>query len=92
MKKRFEQENAESTETGKGKPLFRRSSIKKLFEGKIIGGKIMGKGRNYGWTEGNEGDEGIADLCFLGLLLFQTSAHGDKIGLAPIRKGLDIHG
>jgi hypothetical protein len=51
MKKRFEQENAETTETGKGKPLFRRSSVQKLFEGKIIRGKIMGKGQNHGWTE-----------------------------------------
>ena len=36
-----------------------------------------------------EGNEGIAPLRFLGLLLFQKSALGDvKIGRAPIRKSL----
>jgi len=41
----------ERTETGKGKPLFRCSSIQKRFEGKIMWGKIMWKGQNHGWTE-----------------------------------------
>jgi hypothetical protein len=35
-----------------------------------------------------EGNEGIAPLRLLGLLLFQKSAHGGKIGRAPIRKSL----
>jgi hypothetical protein len=36
----------------------------------------------------HEGNEGIAPLRLLGLLLFQKSAPGGKIGRAPIRKSL----
>jgi hypothetical protein len=32
--------------------------------------------------------EAFAPLRFLGLLLFQQSAHGGKMGRAPIRKSL----
>jgi hypothetical protein len=37
----FERENTEITESGKGKALFRRVSVQKLLEGKIMGGILL---------------------------------------------------